>query len=430
MRRVLSLAVGVLLLSGVGVRAEEATLRDGRRVQGTLGVDGQGRPRFTAADQTPVPPGDIHYIRWPDAPAPPLRVATLHRVLLADGQALTGQLLGLDEKQLRLRTPWADQLTVPREALVGVTQPGGRVAVAEDDFEDGLKLWKVTGSPTLTDQRFISGKHSLALRGAGQSAEFALSAPPEAGRFGINFDLPGAAAGARWLVEADFQRPDKARTVRVGVAGDGDRYGVEVPSAEGTVGTVTRAPGWHRLDMEFAAGSLVITVDEAVLWHSRKHGPGGPLQRVRLVCAAAGGGGARGEVCFDDFGLARAVEERRRPPGDPEQDEVWLLSGDQVFGRLDRADRRAVEFQGRFGNRTFAWDEVRGVFLRRQSSPPRTADGEQIRVRLRPGTGTELDELEGALRGLDEQHLTLAHPILGELKIDRGRLREVRPAKR
>src|SRR5262249_17961614 len=147
MRRVLCLAVGVLLLSGVGVRAEEATLRDGRRVQGTLGMDGQGRLRFTAGDPTPVSPGDIHYIRWPDPPSAPLRVATLHRVLLADGQALTGQLLGLDEKQLRLRTAWADQLTVPREALVGVTQPGGRVALTEDDFEDGLKLWKVTGGP-------------------------------------------------------------------------------------------------------------------------------------------------------------------------------------------------------------------------------------------------------------------------------------------
>ncbi len=426
MRTLTFLALGLLtLLPGSGARAEEATLADGRRREGALTVDGQGRLRFTAADGKAVPLAEVQRVRWPAAAAVPLRVGTVHRVLLADGQAVTGQLLGFEE-QLRLRTAWAEEVTIPRASVMGLIQAGGHLAQVEDDFESGLERWKLSASPTLTKQRATSGKHSLSLSGPGQAAAFVLSEPLKAGRIGVNFQASDDTAGARWLVEAEFQGPDGSRLLRVEVAGEGKDYAAEVPGATEPAERVPRSPGWHRLGVEFAADALLVTVDELALWDNRRHGPGGPLRRVRLACVAASGA-ARGEVAFDDFSQAKAVTAMRRPPGDPNQDEVWLDNGDQVFGRIGHMDRRTIAFKGRFGERTFPWAEVRGVFLRREDTPVRKADGLAVRLRLRPGTGTELDELEGVVRGLDDKNLTFVHPLLGEHKIDRGRLHELRP---
>src|SRR5262249_15635934 len=46
---------------------------------------------------------------------------------------------------------------------------------------------------------------------------------------------------------------------------------------------------------------------------------------------------------------------------------------------------------------------------------------------LRPAAGDDPDELDAVLRGLDEKRLTLRHPALGDLEIDRARLLRLRP---
>ena len=108
MRGALLLAVGsAVLLAGLpppSARADEAVLRDGRRQQGTLAL-ADGRLRFTpSGDQKPLPFGDIHAIRFSINPSPPLIAVMAHRITLPGGQQVTGELLGLAEERLRLRT--------------------------------------------------------------------------------------------------------------------------------------------------------------------------------------------------------------------------------------------------------------------------------------------------------------------------------------
>jgi hypothetical protein len=123
--------------------------------------------------------------------------------------------------------------------------------------------------------------------------------------------------------------------------------------------------------------------------------------------------------------LVRAVEPLPRPPTDPTQDEVWLEGGDQLFGQLTRADGRTVLLEGRFGKRELTWDQVRGVFPRRPAEPPTTTEGEHVRLRF-AGAAAETDTLEGVVRTLDGSHLTLRHPLLGDVRLERGWLRELR----
>lgn len=405
--------------------AEEATLTDGRRVAGAL-TWAEGGLRFTPSDRKdPLPLDRIQHIRFPATSVVPLHAATVHQVHLRDGQRLSGELLELNEKGLRLRTAWSAPLSIPRPALTAVTHPAGLMTFADEDFEDKLKAWKLTGEPGFSEEH-LSGKRSLLLSAPGQEAEYALAEPLEAGRAVVHFKDVGDPNGAVWRIEAAFQTRSGPRVLRVTVAGGGDTYPVEVDGIRGEAAPVPRKSGWHRLALDFGAHSLRVSLDDAVLWYTLEQGPGGPLRQVRLVCRAAADAKAKGAVVFDDFSLARAVDVVSRPAGDPTQDELWLRDGDQFFGKLAGADRRTIDWKVRSGTRAFPWGDVRGLYLRRTAPPPQTTDGEHVRVWLRSGAATEMDEVEGVVRSLDDRRLIVQHPVLGELTIERDRLHQVR----
>jgi hypothetical protein len=422
------LAVGAALclatLLPAARAAEEAVLPDGRHRPGVLRFAG-GRLHFQPdASTAALALADIHDVRFAAAPALPLFAGRVHRVLLTQQQSLTGQLLDLEEQRLRLRTAWADRLIIPRPALSAVVQLPGWDTFFAPEFAPDFNGWSVLGGPTLGEERSPAGQRCVVLSRPGQALVHDLAQPLAAGWLAVDFRAaePG---GGRWLAEADF----RARTVGVTVAGDGDSYRVDVAALQGTSHRLARTPGWHRLRLDFAPDRLAVTIDDTAVWSAEGRGPGGALRQVRLACTeGTGAGDCRGMVSFADVSLARPLPEGRHPPGDPRQDEVWLASGDQVFGQVPQADSQGLELAGRFGKRTLSWGEVRGVFLRDRDRAPAapTTDGEQVRVWLWPGAGEQHDELVGAVRGLDERWLTLEHPLLGECKIERGRLRQLR----
>ncbi|HXG12509.1 MAG TPA: hypothetical protein VNK04_22325 [Gemmataceae bacterium] len=407
--------------------ADELTLPDGSRRLGRLEMDGKGRLRFAAPGQ-PVPASlaDLD-IRLAPGQLAPWHAAMTHRVTLRGEQHLTGELLELNEKELKLRTPWADRLSVPRRAVVALAHPPGWVTFVNEDFENDLTAWKLTGTPALSDRQQTSGRRSLRIDTPGQAAEYTLTGPLAAGRAGVNFFDPGSTSGVRWLIEAEFARPQGPWTARFIAAADAEHYRFEAPRTAGQAAPVPRTRGWHRLTLRFDRDYLFVGVDERLLWASDKEGPGGPLHKLRLVCVAGpGGSDKQGEGFFDDLSLTRAVDDLPHRAADVTQDEAWLLAGDQLLGRVVRADRHAVELEGWVGRQTFTWGEVRGLFLRRENPPPQTTEGEHVRVWLHAAAGGEPDQLEGVLQSLDDRRLVLRHAVLGEVEIERGRLLRLR----
>jgi hypothetical protein len=408
----------LLTVASAATAADEARLADGRRVAGTLRLDG-GRLTFAPGEGGKALPADtIETLRFAGARPLPLRVGALHRVVLRDGGRLTGQLLRLDKETLQLRTGWADRLQLPRAAVAAVTQlPGWRTLLA-GPFADGLRRWEHKGNPRVADGG------SVVLDRPGQ--ELSRATPDlRAGRVGVNFRDDGA-AGARWSYRLRFGG-DKPLSLNVTAAGPGDAYSVEAAGLEGEVGCVKRTPGWHRLTVQFGPRSLRVLCDDAVLWYAREAGPGGPLRGVRLSCEAEAGADPAGKVTFAEFAVAAAEGERRRPPGDPAQDEVWTAAGDQWFGAVAAADALAIIAQGASGRRSLPWSEVRGLYPLRVELRPQTSDGAHVRVALRSGADPEPDVLEGVVTAIDDKQLTLRHGALGELVLPRPYLAEVRP---
>jgi len=266
------------------------------------------------------------------------------------------------------------------------------------------------------------------LRAAGQSLAYTLTKPLTAGRVGVNFQQRGQVRGARWRVELLFQQRNSRRRVRVTVAGEGEHYVVDTGSLPGTARLVKRTPGWHRLIVQFSEHSLRLTCDDAVLWHNLDAGPGGRLQQVTIRCQRVEGRELlRGAVAWAELCIECAVDEHPGPPAEAEQDTVRLLNDDQLFGRILHVDRHFLQIEGRFGKRMLPWTAVSGCSFRRPAVLPKANEGAQVRLLLYSGLCPEPDVLEGVLTKQDEQRLVLRHALLGELTLERSRVRQLQP---
>jgi hypothetical protein len=365
--------------------SEQAWCRDGRHLRGTLALD-KGRLHFRPTEGEAVPLADLSRIRFAERTPSPFRAGGGRRVRLRDGQRITGQILGVDANKLTMRTAWAARVELPREAVASIDPLPGWRTVAEEDFRAGAKELTHT-----------------------------LTKPLPAGRFGVNFQEPGT-------VELLFQQGERSRRVRVTIAENGENYAVDTGDLAGAARTVARTPGWHRLIVRFTKRSLRITCDEEVLWHNLEQGPAGSLKQVTIHCHGTGGAAAWTEFC-----LERAVAEHPGLPVESEQDEVRLASDDQLFGRILQADRRSIRIEGRFGKRALPWTAVAGCTFRRTAAPPKANEGVNVCLFVRSGLCPASDVLEGVVTALDERHLTLRHALFGELKFERGRVRELRP---
>jgi hypothetical protein len=439
------LLVSVILILGAApsaTAADDAVDADGRATPGVFALDDAGRPHFVPKGQMqPLPLKAIAYIRFSDVASEPFRAGFIRRVLLPDGQRITGRLQDAKGDALAVQTVWAGRLDVPRSAAVALRQPAGLQSVFEDDFADGLQEWNVSGKPVVDGD-----SPAAALSAGGQALTYGPSEPPDAGRVAVNF-RDRDAAGARWSLELRFQGDSEPRTMRVTFAGPGDGYGVRMEGLEGETRRVARSPGWHRLTVRFSPDSLSVLCDDAVLWSNLHQGPAGTLRLVSLLCDGETKSDAvRGLVDFTDFSLSRAVDEPRRPAGDPTQEEIWLADGDQLFGDALHIDRRTVGIEGAFGKRSLPWADVRGCWFRHDAerqlraltqpgspssqpgSPSSQPNSSKLRVRLWIDSGfdPEPDSLDGVLQGIDDKQATLQHPALGELHIRRDRLRQLR----
>ncbi len=414
--------IGALIASTCG-RADEAVLPSGMRIQGTLRAAPTGRLEFLTASRT-LNLSQLQRVRLASASLRAIATGAKHLITLVGGQHISGELIEVSASVVRVQPTWADKpLAIPRSSVLSISHPPGEITLLAEDFETDLAAWKTRGEPELSERQPQSGRKSLLLNAPGQKLEYVLPIPVQAGRLCLSYlaDVP-MAAGARWVVEAEFAGKDFPEWLSVELAGGGGVSIREPPSLDQK--RVSVAPiAWHQLRLEWRRDSLLIQVDDRTLQRVDRR-PAGPLRKVRLRCVS---GPAvvvlGGEVWFDDLVLTRFVDELPPPPLDPEQDDVWLADGDQLFGTVLCADRRTIQLQGRFGERSLSWAEVRAIHFRRQGSPIRNSVGEHVKIGL--GQENHLDEIEGVVTSLDDRKLALQHPVLGSLTMDRAGLRQL-----
>jgi len=399
---------------------DEAVLMNGERIQGTLKTKDHGELHFERSDGKPeLSPRQIEFVNFPAPALHSFLAATTHRICFRNQQHLTGEFLWLDDNVVRYRTPWNDRLKLPRTIVRAITWKAPYATIFEDDFETNLAAWKLTGMPRISGHSRVSGLHSLCFDALDQVAEYVLPEPLAAGRATIHALVQPPASGTRWSFMARFEDASGKGGREVSLTGKAGTYKTVLPNSNGDGVSSVARPGWRRLSMEFSRESLTIAADDDILWSGHRKNPGGFLKTVRLLRLTDSSSSASAEALFfDGFSLARRMESLRRPAGDLTQDEIWLLSGDQVFGSIKSADRRSVHLRGRFGERTISWGDIRGIYFRGESPVPRAGDGNRVRLWLRTPASAEHDLIEGTLVRFDDKRLILQHDDLGELRID------------
>ncbi len=178
--------------------------------------------------------------------------------------------------------------------------------------------------------------------------------------------------------------------------------------------------------LQFSPRSLRLTIDDNLLWYDTETRPGGPLRRVELACRAEKDAKIKGAAVWSEFAVTRAVDEMPHPVGDLTQDELWLATGDQLFGTITRADRQAVEFQSQARKRSIPWSDLRGCFFRKASIPPLTTTGEHVRVVLPSTLSKTPDLLDAVLVKLDDTRVLLRPIQFGEIAINRLHIQELK----
>jgi hypothetical protein len=183
------------------------------------------------------------------------------------------------------------------------------------------------------------------------------------------------------------------------------------------------------LALQFGPAGTSVALGSQVLWAAEREPPG-PLVALSLRCDPVDGTPARGAVRFTEPLLAAMLEPRPHPPGDAEQDELWLADGDQWFGKLTRGSSHTLEIQGAFGRRSVPWTDLRAVYFRAPPTAPLKAPAGAVRVEYDSGLSPVSDELVGGVVELNDKSMSLEHASLGTLRLSRERVRRLLPLRR
>ncbi len=413
---------------------ETAEWPDGRRATGRIVFDPVGRAGFSLASPGPVVPLDelglvLFAGTGPDAStAPPP-----FQIHLGLGERLSGRVLSVNSEVVVL-DPGLNRpaRTILRNRCGAISQRPGEVQILHEGFESlDPNVWSQTGTPKLTGTRRLVGSRALNLPSGSASISSTLKEPLGAGRLELAYwDDAERVPGQRWFLEMTFRKGNSDDSILRVVPGWSD----DVPSVETqagpplTVQPLSRKVGWHRLAIRFDEGRTAVSLDDDDL----AHGPGlaGPLTKVRIASQTTGvGKPAEGLSAFvDDLRVVRLVEPAGPFEVETARDEVRLVSGDQLFGKLLTADADAVRLNLDGRAISLPWEKVAGIYPRRTTSPPTAIEGVWVEAEWRTAAGNDprdLDRVEGVLAGADENDLVLNVPQVGPIRVARETVKRV-----
>ena len=368
----------------------------------------------------------------------PAAIPPLFHVSVGETARLSGMLRGVTDKTVTLSVPWqAAEVQIARSGVQAVIQRPGEARLFADRFDrlDATR-WTVEGKPEVlapSGRMPADQQRGVRLPASGASLQHRLTEPMVSGRLELGFHDPGqVVSGQLWTLELRFRGPSGPATLRVLLGWAEESLAVEClegPSL--AVQRLARSAGWHRLTLRFSPDHTDIAVDGKELAHGR--GPMGPLDAVRLQTRSTGSGTAPPGLAgiVGEIQIVRFAEPPASLEIDPTQDEVRLVTGDQLYGTIRKGDAEHVVIDVDDKPATLEWSEVAGLYFRRSAAVSAPVQGPLARVEWRvaqgdPNQPSELDHAEGAVTALSATSITLATPYAGTLTIPRDRLAAVR----
>jgi hypothetical protein len=412
-------------------KAETLTVDEQRPVRGRLVGLARGELAFLSEhDGKPRALERGAVVTFAPADGEPAAASAPFHVLLGAGGRLSGRLLEVTASEIRFAEGPSDKpFTVARGGAVAVVQRPGEALVVFEPFDTLLgRGWSLTGEAEIDADERASASKSLKLPSHGASVTLKLPEPIGSGRFEVSYyDGEEVVAGCRQLVDLSFRLPShELAPIRVILGWNDETLAVESPQGPAlAVQRLSRRKGWHRLGIQFGPERLDIQVDNEVLAHG--NGPTGPLSEIRLATEVLRNGkpSSNQNARFDDLQLVRIASPPGRLNVDPSQDEARMITGDQTFGWVVKADAKRVILEQDNKEIPLPWSEVAGIYFRRRAETAAPIDGTLVRAEWKskaPPQRRESDLIEGALVGVTDSELTFAVPYAGLVVVPRDRM--------
>lgn len=417
----------------------DVRLRDGRQTTGTLTDELANGFQIQSPATGATSLNNVLYLELPQVPHP-LPDRSWKRLTLINGDVLHATPVSPFENltpdpsltRLRWEAGFETPVQLPVWAISQISHPTGTHCVVYHDFETDAAGWvnQSRGNIPRNQEQARSGTHSLKCTATVPELHYALPDPLDKGWLEFSFFLPAELSGDSRCV-ADIQITDKQQQydLQMNLAAASKWYELNLPELGiWQQHIVARRPGWHTFAMAIEPGLIRLKVDNFPLAEGRLPSDASPrLSAVNVISKQPSA-----NVWIDDFAITRRMETPCIDVLDRQQDQVNLVSGDQLFGKLINLGRGTVSLQMNSQPTEVTWADI--AHLRFAASPTTSSPavaGQIVQLELQPWTDTSrepiLDSLTGSLVAISPHGCTLEHPLGGQLQIPWAKVRRLRP---
>ena len=420
--------IAIALASLVGTataHGDDAILLDGSHHPGELRFRDERFEFFLAGQNEPLLWPRLDRVGLSPKALAPLAPPFWWQVTLTNGDHFACHLAEIESNAIICDSSWFQGLRVRRNAIRAIERPLGWAPWLRQDFSKEARGWKETRESGETPPTL--GLGGLSLGAPAQMLQFTPDAPLPFGQVFLHLKDPASASGKRWQL-------------RLRIDGDGAFHSIKILFG-GNAPVEMQAPGLKTLqqDVRLADTEILLQVEigpaliqvnaNARLASWIEHGFRVARLRSLSLEPADPAKDAKSPVklLVQEFVVARRLEPLPRPPAHANLDEVWLESGDQLFGSYRSLSSQFLELGTAREPRRILCSQIRGLYpkqlVARSVSLPAP-----WRLTLADPCCAEPSRLTGVIRSWGQRDVILIHPLLGELKIPRSQIQSVAQA--
>ncbi|HEV8060062.1 MAG TPA: hypothetical protein VGP68_09325, partial [Gemmataceae bacterium] len=406
-------------------QGDDAVLLDGTRRPGQLRFRDEKFEIVLAGQTDPLPWQQVDRVdlsaknRLP--PAPPF----WWQATLTNGDRFACHLLEVESNAIICDSSWFQGLRVRRNVVRAFDRPLGWAPWLRQDFFKEARGWKesrVDGEspPTL-------GLGGLTLSQPSKMLQYTPDAPLPFGKIVLLLKDATPTPGRRWQLRLGIDGDGTFQSIKV-LFGSHAPVEMQAPGLKIAQQEVSLTDSGILLEMEIRPASLQVSAnDRLAAWMERGF-------RVALLrslslepAEARKGDDPLAKLILQEFAVARRLEPLPRPPAHADLDEIWLESGDQIFGSYRLLNRDFLELATVREPRRIPCSQLRGLYPKQVPARAGLQPAPWRLTLIDPGSA-EPSQLTGMIRTWGEREIVMLHPLLGELKIPRSQIQSVAQA--
>jgi hypothetical protein len=233
-------------------------------------------------------------------------------------------------------------------------------------------------------------------------------------------------SGGRWQLRMGIEDEGTFQPVKILVGGN-ELVELQAPGLKSLQQAVRLTDPGTLLQVEIGPAHIHVSANERLAAWTERGYRAARLRSLSLESLdAANGSESPAKLMVQEFALARRLGPLPRPPAHPELDEVWLESGDSLFGTYRSLNAQLLELGMASTPRRVLLSQIRGLYPKRPVARDLALPA-PWQLTLSEPSSLESAHLSGTVRSWSEREVVLIHPLMGELKIPRNQIKSVSP---